>query len=268
MRHAMRLGALVAALGAGVAIAAASAGAAPYSWLQPADLSVGAPDLAYPASDDSPELNLAIALFGVPVFQEGSANVYSTFGSGLLAIASGAGSVATTGGFLNTALAFGDGSTASASGAGIMVMAVGDHATAGSGGLLPPIPIGLPTGDSAFAFGDHSMAGVFGGSYNSAVVVGNDSTATAGGLNSFFNSASVFGDHSTAAAGGDPAIDNSGSFDLAAVNGDNLDADATGGIFKIDLQPLFSSLGLTSGTADADGSWLADLFDGSWLHSL
>lgn len=226
-------------LAAAVALAP-SAGAAPADdWLRATDSGWVLPDPAAetPASDT----NLAIALFGIPVFQEGSAHINPSPGSGLLAIADGADSYAQTGGFLNTAIAIGDHATAVAAGAGNLSVAVGDHATAAFGSFLPPIPFALPVADGIFAFGDNARAGIVGGSFNIAGVFGDDSTATAG--NGIFDAAAVFGDDSTAAAGENLDVGNSGSLSLAAVFGDLLNADATGGIFRLALEPLFSELG-------------------------
>lgn len=240
MRNVNRFGMLALGVGIGAVFGAASAAAAPADdWFRSTDPGPLIPDAAVAADPSESDLNLAVALFGIPVFQQGSAHVYSTFGSGLIAIADGADSIAQTGGFLNTAIALGDGSAAAAAGAGNISIADGDHATAAFGGYLPPIPIGLPVADLTLAFGDNSRAGIVGGSFNSAGVIGHDSTAIAGGTNAIFDAAQVFGNGSTALAGTDPDVGNTGSFDLAAVFGDLLHADATGGIFQIDIAPLF-----------------------------
>lgn len=238
------LGLLAAGVAAAVALGVAPAGAAPgVDWLRWPDPGWTIPDPAADTAAPASEPNLAVALFGIPVLQEGSAHVYSSPGSGLLAIADGAGSIAQTGGFFNTAIAVGDNSAAFAAGVGNLSVAVGDQAIAEYGGFLPPIPIGLPTGDSIYAFGDNARAGIVGGSFNSAAVFGDNSSASAG--NGILDFASVYGNNSTALAGEDPDVGNSGSLSLAAVFGDLLRADATGGIFQIDIEPLFGDLGFT-----------------------
>lgn len=175
MRRGHQIGMVALGLGIDAVLDAASATAAhDGDWFRPTDLSQIIPEPAVQTDAPTSDPNLAVALFGIPVFQEGIAHVYSSFGSGLLAIADGADSVAQTGGFFNTAIAMGD-----------------------------------------------------------------DSTATAGGAAGIFDVAGVFGDNSAAMAGSDPDVGNSGSFDLAAVFGNLLDANATGGIFQVDIVPLF-----------------------------
>ncbi len=92
-----------------------------------------------------------------------------------------------------------------------------------------------------------------------AAIFGNGDSATAGGGD--YNLAAVFGDGSTAFAG-------LGNNDLAIAFGDLLNASADGGNMT-DIEPAMTAAmtDLLGGSASA-GSFVTDLFDGSWLTSL
>jgi hypothetical protein len=129
----------------------------------------------------------------------------------------------------NTAFAF--------SGPGSVAIAIGDNSYASAqNGMF----------DFAFADGSNSMAEAEEGNFDVAVADGSDSVAKAGEYAGLvpgslsptnFDTALVFGDHGFAEAGGLGINNSVGFFDLAAVYGDNLIAQATATPFLVDIVP-------------------------------
>jgi hypothetical protein len=259
-----RVGALAVALGIGAGMAATP-------WVA----------TAKPASSDTsnasvsktaPGQNMSVATNGVVRVQKGTATAESA-GQGSVAIAKGVNATAIAGttecgdrctvapshnkamaigtgadatisggGSYNTAIANGTQSTANVdSGSNNTAIAKGTlaYASAGAGDNNTAIRIGdggqafALAGDNntAVAVGDHSGATAAVGNNNTATTIGDNSGSIAGiGDN---NTASVTGNNSTALAGGmpnqtPPPINLPNSNDTATVNGDGLDATATG----------------------------------------
>jgi hypothetical protein len=223
-----RLGLLAVGLGVGAAFASMPATASADTssdWLSAVDSFLSG---AVPAADTTPALNMAISMDGVPLFQSGDA--YAASGTdGDIAIANGAGS---------SAYAFGTNDYASVDGTGSTAVAGGYNAAQASGSA----------DDTAFAYGnnDLSIAGGDGashpGTFDYAVIFGNDNTALSGGN----------------ASGG-------GSYDGAYVEGNDLGtAHAQGSDYLADILKFYGD-GSTSSTAAAteSGNHLADLLSGS-----
>jgi hypothetical protein len=166
-----------------------------------------------------------------------------------LATALGTGSNATAGvGNADLAAAF-NGSDANASGFDTTAFANGANSDAtGTGGILDSAFANgggdaLANGDldTAIVSGANAEATAINGIHDLAFVVNTGSAmdeAVAGGTGAILNDndiAEIFGTGSTAFAGSDPTT--AGSFDLAAVFGDMLNAMATGKDFLIDILP-------------------------------
>jgi hypothetical protein len=181
-------------------------------------------DSAFPAAGTS-DLNLAISMNGVSLFQSGTAEAYS--GNGDIAIAHGAGS---------DAYAFGTASHADAFGTDSTAIAGGMNATDATGSA----------DDTAFVSGDNSY-GFAGG------------TAEHPGS---FDYALIFGKNDTALSGGDAT--GAGNYDGAYVEGNNLaTATAQGGDHLLDVVKFYGDSPASSAAAAAEGgNHLADLFGG------
>jgi hypothetical protein len=161
-----RLSVLAVGLGIGAAVASTPgvASADPSTDASWIDQLLGG--VSVPAADPAQALDIQASIFGIDLFPTAGNTATATADSGDIAIAIGNGA----------------------------------HATAASG-----------IGDFAFADGANSIAdagagigGSFDSAFDSALVVGSDSTAVAGdvGLPSFFDLAVVFGDMLHAGAGG------------------------------------------------------------------
>lgn len=301
---------LAVGLGVGAALAATPAAASPdndsygpidpygsISW--PTDLGLGLPDPV--AGTDAPGVDLAVSLFGISLLQEGSAHASSVLG---LAIAEGADSNASAGGLFSLAIADGADSNAIAAGllykhGGLFNIALADGADSQAitqGVFNSALADGADSNahtagffTSAYADGAGSHTHVL-GLGSTAVAVGDNAEATVapGGIillpfKPIGSGSYAFGDDSSASV--------YGSFSLAAAFGNNTTAFAHGP-FGVDIEPLFTWLGLSPGDAASDSlldspalspgdagdslldspapddSWLADLLDGSWLGDL
>jgi hypothetical protein len=222
-----RLGLLAVGLGVGAAFASMPAIASADTssdWLSAVDSFLSG---AFPAADTTPDLNLAISMDGVSLFQSGDA--FAASGSdGDIAIANGAGA---------SAYAFGTNNYASVDGTDSSAVAGGYDAAMASGSH----------DDTAFAFGNNDLAYAGGdgasnpGTFDYAVIFGNDDTALSGG----------------SAAG-------SGSYDGAYVEGNDLGtAHAQGSDYLADILKFYGD-GSTSTTAAAaeSGGHLTDLLSG------
>jgi hypothetical protein len=223
-----RLALLAVGLGIGAALAAAPGVASadsstdPFSWIGGMDLG----DLSVPAQ----ALDIQVNISGIDLFPTADNTATATASLGNIAIAIGNGAEAQAGppgGIFD--LAFADGTNSAAfAGFGILdtATAVGNSSAAASGvGSL----------DFATAVGNSSAAVSDVGGLDFATVFGADGTARAG--NGYGDIAFILGTDSTATAG-DPTTVTPGSFDLAAVFGDMLNAMATGGNFMVDILPM------------------------------
>jgi hypothetical protein len=139
------------------------------------------------------------------------------------------------------AIAYGANSSATATGSGNYAAVYGSdsHATAGGDGAST---------NSAFVLGDNSSAVAGGGdsSGNVAAVYGLDSHAIAGGVGDNpgnLNIAGVLGDHGTALAGSSSSA--AGSYDIGYVEGNNVGiADATGASNLVDIDKFYDNWGI------------------------
>lgn len=268
-----RLGLLAVGLGIGTAVATSPgiASADSSDWLSSIDNLVSG--LTVPALS-SPDLNLAISVDGYSLFQEGSATATSSTGDIAIAYGDNADASA-TGGILDFAFANGAQSDAAVSGSFDTATATG----AGAGAAAGFADAGATGGDFDYAAAlgnwDEARAGI--GSYDAALVVGNENqftpaqafaeygngnlavdvdtgsnginTAEAGGFVDTMphvptdvlannDVAVVVGDNASAAvAGTDFATGIVGNFDLAAVFGDTLEASAGGSNYLVDILP-------------------------------
>jgi hypothetical protein len=223
-----RIGLLAVSLGVGAAFASmpgiASADTSG-DWLSAVDSFLSS---AAPAADTTPALNLAISIDGLTLLQEGTATA-SSGSNGDIAIANGAGA---------SAYAFGTDNYASVDGTDSSAVAGGYTALEASGS----------SDDTAFAFGD----GDFG-------YAGGDGASNPG----TFDYAVIFGNDDTALAGGNAS--GAGSYDGAYVEGNDLGtAHAQGGDYLADILKFYGD-GSTTTTAAAteSGGHLTDLLSGS-----
>jgi trimeric autotransporter adhesin len=197
--------------------------------------------------------NFAVSIDGFSLIHEGTATATSTFGN--IAIADGAGSDATaSGGYLDVASAYGDDSSAQAVLGNLdAAFANGANSWGYAGGYMDT-PGNV---DLASANGTYGAASASEGWFDQAFENGNLSTAASGVGNG--DIASVFGNYDIAGANGyenlvgnnDVALvvgsesyalagssfTDPGSFDLAAIFGDSLDASAKGANFLVEILP-------------------------------
>jgi hypothetical protein len=232
-----RLGMMAAGLGLGAAIAAMAS----------------TPAVASADVVDFDPNNFALSIDGIPLIHEGTATATSTFGN--IAIADGAGSDATaTDGYLDLASAYGADSSAQVGIGNLDAgFANGAHSTVFSGGYLDTtgnLDLASANGtygvasagegwfDEAFENGTLSTAASGVGNGDIASVFGNYDIAGADGYDSFLgnnNIALVVGNESFALSGS--SFTDPGSFDLAAIFGDSLNASAQGGNFLVEILP-------------------------------
>jgi hypothetical protein len=223
-----RLGLLAVGLGVGAAFASMPAIASADTssdWLSAVDSFLST---AFPAADTTPDLNLAISMDGVSLFQSGDA--YAASGSDG-----------------NIAIANGDGASAYAFGSDNYAAVDGTNSTAVAGGYDAAMASGS-TDNTAFAFGNNDLA-----------YAGGDGASNPG----TFDYAIIFGNDNTALAGGDAS--GPGSYDGAYVEGNDLGtAHAQGSDYLADILKFYGD-GSTSTTAAAaeSGGHLTDLLSGS-----
>ena len=163
-----RLGLLAVGLGVGAAFASMPAIASADTssdWLSAVDSFLSS---AAPAADTTPALNLAISMDGVTLFQSGDASAISG-SDGDIAIANGAGA---------SAYAFGTDNYASVDGTDSSAVAGGYDAAHGKRLTLTTRLSLSATTTSAYAGGDGASNP---GTFDYAVIFGNDDTALSGG---------------------------------------------------------------------------------------
>jgi hypothetical protein len=213
-----RLGMLAVGMGIGAALANSPVASADSStdWLASIDTLLSG--LSVPAADSS-DLNLAISIDGISLFQSGSAYAYSG-SDGDIAIANGVDTTATAYGTDDYAVV--DGTDASAT--------AGGDSTAGATGS---------TDDTAFVYGDDDTA--FAGG-----------TAGSPGID---DGAIIFGNNDVAEAGS--SASSAGNYDIAYAEGNNLGtADALGQSWFIDILKVYGDS--TTATAADSSNFLTD----------
>lgn len=210
-----QLAMLAVGLGVGGALAAPGMASADssFDWLSAVDSFLGAGPLS--AAGATPALNLAISFDGITLFQDGTAYAHSGT-NGDIAIANGAGA---------NAYAFGTDNYASVDGTGSTAIA----------GATSDTMAGSSADNTAFVFGTNSYGWA------------GTTDATNPGS---FNYAVIFGDNNTAMAGGDAA--GSGSYDGTYVEGNNLGlAHAQGSDHLADILKFYGDGGSTTSTTAA-----------------
>ena len=241
MTHATRIGRL-AGLAVGLGIGAALAATAGVASADDLQISIDGYDLLPVAG------NTAIAnsdMGDIAIAFGNGANATAIDGNGDFAFADGAGSTADVGSYgasnLSAAIANGTGSLADAG--------YGNFDYASASGDLSKAEAGYGNFDVALANGYDSLAGASGGVLNNTTLLsGNDDFASAWGPNTIASAGDLFNPSTPSSddaalvfdpfgTAGSDAYAGIGNFDLGAVFGDMLTANAFGGNYLLDILP-------------------------------